>query len=106
MLKRHLLLKLQHMRITGLLLQGIDAFLSKRRFKVEVALSNWMQILSGVAQGSVFGPLLFIVYTADLKKIIQSPFAMYADDVKLYNVSSNSNILTQGLLAVSELRSY
>ena len=65
-----------------------------------------MQILSRVPQGSVFGPLLFIVCTADLKKIIQSPFAMYADDVKLYNVSSNSNILTQGLLAVSELRSY
>ena len=71
--KRHLLLKLQHMGIRRIL-QWMDGFLSKRKFKV----------LSEVPQGSVLGPVLFIVYTADLKKIIKSPFAMYANGIKLY----------------------
>ena len=43
-----------------------------------------------MSQGSVLGPLLFIVYTADLGNIKTSAFAMYADDIKLYNKSSNS----------------
>ena len=52
-----------------------------------------MQVLSELPQGSVLGPLLFLVYTAALKNVITSPFAMDADDIKLYNIGSNSLIL-------------
>lgn len=67
--KRHLLLKLHHLDIRGNLYQWIDAFVSQRKFRVRVggALSNCGQVLNSVLQGSVLGPLLFIVYTADLK---------------------------------------
>ena len=53
--------------------------------------------MDGVPQGSVLDPLLFLVYIADLKNVIKSSFAMYAGDIKLYNISSNSMILKEYL---------
>ncbi|KAJ3663245.1 hypothetical protein Zmor_007549 [Zophobas morio] len=78
------------------------AFFSDRTFRVRVgdALSEHIPILSGVPQGSILGPVLFITYTAELKDIIQSRFAMYADDIKLYNTSNNQSILKNDLSAM------
>jgi hypothetical protein len=50
----------------------------------------------------VLGPLLFIAYTADLGCILRSPFAMYADDIKVYNISNQSMALEQDLLAIHD----
>ncbi|KAJ3652541.1 hypothetical protein Zmor_018496 [Zophobas morio] len=55
---------------------------------------------SGVPQGSTLGALLFLAYTIDLKNILTSPFAMYADDVKLYNTSTNNSLLIQEHAAI------
>ena len=57
--------------------------------KVGDSLSRSVEVLSGVPQGSVLDSFLFIVYIADLGNVITSPFPMYADDIKLYNKSSN-----------------
>jgi hypothetical protein len=77
--KRRLISKLQHLVITGNLLAWINAFLSERTFCVRVgeSYSRPVRVHSGVPQGSVLGPLLFIAYTADLGDILRSPFAMY-----------------------------
>ena len=48
-------------------------------------------------QSSVLGPLLFIIYTADLKYMLTSLFAMYADDVKIFDKKSNFQNLMQDL---------
>jgi hypothetical protein len=53
-----------------------------------------------VPQGSVLGPLLCIAYTVDLGYILRSPFAMYADDIKIYNIINQSMALEQDLLAI------
>ena len=102
--KRRLLAKLENLGIAGNLLHWIGAFLSDRTFRVRVGdgLSEHRPVLSGVPQGSILGPLLFTAYTADLKVIIQSPFAMYADDIKIYNTSNNQSILKSDLSAIGE----
>lgn len=70
----------------GKLLQWIFAFLTDRNFKVRVdnTCSAEFSITSGVLQGSVLGPLLFLLYIQYITRIISSKRFFYADDVKLY----------------------
>jgi hypothetical protein len=102
--KRRLISKLQHLGITKNLLAWINAFLSERTFCVRVggSYSRPVSVHSGVPQGSVLGPLLFIAYTANLGYILRSPFATYADDIKVYNISNQSMALEQDLLAIHD----
>ena len=81
-----LLRKLQSCGISGCLLRWIEAFLCDR--KQEVVLngchSGPTPVTSGVPQGSVLGPLLFIVYINDLPPVVSSSTKMFADDTKVY----------------------
>ena len=58
-------------------------------------------INSGVPQGSVFGPFLFLVYINDLPDVILSQLAMYADESPLYCVSPNCCNTSRGGVAAS-----
>ena len=46
---------------------------------------HWVEVLSGVPQGSVLGPLLFLIYVNDLPEWIKTNIKMFADDTKLWN---------------------
>ena len=48
--------------------------------------SDWKWILSGVPQGSVLGPLLFVVYINDIDEQIVSKIVKFADDTKIYHI--------------------
>jgi len=66
------------------------AIISYRTQKVVVQgkISDSVDALSGVSQGTVLGPLLFICYINDLPKTIKSKIKMYADDTLVYSTIS------------------
>ena len=87
-----LLFKLHVIGIGGELLAWIRNLFSNRTFQTRVndLLSALCDLLSGVIQGSVIGPLMFLVYISDLVELLASyniKVKLFADNVKLYTVS-------------------
>ena len=87
-----LIAKLAKIGITGNLLKWFENYLSNRQQRVVIngQESEWGQIKAGVPQGSVLGPLLFLVYINDLTNEVQSSeVRMFADDTILYVIVDN-----------------
>ena len=75
--------------ITSTALSWVKSYLLNRSFYVSIedSVSSVYQLLYGVPQGSVLGPLLFILYTTPLSTVISNSSAnhhLYADDTQLY----------------------
>ena len=85
--------KLRGYGVTGKVLNWISEFLRERTQRVSVNnhLSSWTKVISGVPQGSVLGPLLFIVYVNELPDLISNKMKMYADDTKLYGPATKQD---------------
>ncbi|KAL8565437.1 hypothetical protein ACOMHN_049414 [Nucella lapillus] len=86
---RRLLMKLAAYGIQGKVLDWTRAFLTDRQQSVVVngAKSQTAPVTSGIPQGSVVGPMLFVVYINDLPNICVSEVKLFADDTKLYTRS-------------------
>jgi len=52
--------------------------------------AEWIEVLSGVPQGSVLGPLLFLICVDELNKIVNSSNIMFADDTKISKKIQNN----------------
>jgi len=80
-------LKFEAYGITSKLLVWFRSFLMGRDqcVKVDGTLSFWEWVSSDVPQGSVLGPLLFVLYVNELLSLVASKLLMFADDIKLYH---------------------
>ena len=90
-----LLCKLQSIGIEGNLFQWIKDFLSNNRFQkvtVDGFHSKMEKVISGVPQGSVLGPILFLIYVNDLEKCVHdsdSLIGSFADDTRITHRIAN-----------------
>ena len=84
---RRLVNQLSKYGITGNVQQWIKDYLHNRtqRVRVNGQFSSTSRVLSGVPQGSVLGPLLFLIFVADMAPIVQNFISLYADDSKLFS---------------------
>ena len=82
-----LLYKLRKCGITGKLNGWIEDFLNNRNQAVCIngAKSSYLKVTSGVPQGSVLGPVLFLVFVNDLPASITTKCKIFADDTKIYH---------------------
>ena len=85
---KQLLCKLRAYGITGKSLAIFREFLSERtlRLRVGSTFSDTYTVSSGVPQGTVLGPLLFLLFINDLPDGIRSFVSLFADDLKLVTV--------------------
>lgn len=81
-----LLQKLFHLGIRGQVLSWLSDFLIGRSMCVEVSgvQSAPRPVLSGVPQGSVLGPVLFLIYINNIADSLSSQYKIFADDLKMY----------------------
>ena len=87
--------------IDGLLLQFIKSYLQDRKQKVVVGgvSSGTLPVQSGVPQGSILGPLLFVIFINDMQSVISpgTSIALYADDTKIWReiISEHDQVCLQ-----------
>ena len=89
-----LIYKIKSIGVTGLPLELIQSFLSHRfqRVVLNGQSSRWLPVTAGVPQGSILGPLLFLIYINDLSNNLSSTAKLFADDTSLFSVVNDVNL--------------
>ena len=94
------------MGISGELYSLLENYLSGRfqRVVLNGQTSSWRPVLAGVPQGSIMGPLLFLIYINDLPNELKSNVKLFADDTSLFTVvkdkNESTNILNNDLQSI------
>ena len=88
-----LIYKMKSMGVSESLLKLFQSFLTNRfqRVLLNGQTSEWLPVKAGVPQGSILGPLLFLIYINDLSENIESTVKLFADDTSLFSVVHSNN---------------
>ena len=103
-----LIYNLKNIGINGKLLSLIESFLHNRYQRVVLngQSSKWQNVNTGVPQGSVLGPLFFLIYINDLPQGLHSDVKLFADDTSLFSVihdvDASSATLNNDLVKIQE----
>ena len=94
-----LIYKLKQNGVAGDLLDTLTNFLKERKQRVVLngQYSTWTNAEAGVPQGSILGPLLFLLYINDLPENLVSNPKLFADDTSLFSVIRNKYLSAQNL---------
>jgi len=99
-----LLIKIKSYGIDGKLHSWIKDFLNERSqyVKVQNEYSGTRKVTSGIPQGSILGPVLFLIFINDLPECIDSLSEIFADDTKTFNTCDKSDVIQEDLNALQE----
>ena len=88
---QRLLLKLKKYGIEGDILKWMEDFFKRKKTRVVLngKYSSWKKVISGIPQGSVLPPVLFIIYVKDMPDSLNSFCKIFMDDSKLYTAVEN-----------------
>ena len=94
-----LIFKLEQNGVSGPLLKLLKNYLHNRKQRVVLngSHSDYSNIESGVPQGSVLGPLLFLIYINDLENNIKSNIKFFADDTMLFSIVRDPTLSAEDL---------
>ena len=98
------MIKLKAYGICGNFLKWIGNFLNNRSqiVKVGQSKSGKIDVLSGIPQGSILGPVLFTIFINDLPDPVLSSCFIFADDTKIFNNESNSSVIQKDIYNLQE----
>ena len=86
-----LILKLKQYGISGEFLNCLTSYLDNRQERVSIKnyKSSYKNVFAGVRQGSILGPLLFLIYVYDVADSLFSLTRLFADDSSLFYLASS-----------------
>ena len=101
-----LIYKLKKIGVDGDMINILKSFLKDRtqRTTIDGKFSEWVEIGAGVPQGSILGPLLFLVYINDIVEIVDSDIRIFADDTFIFRLAdqNSSDALNRDLEKITE----